>query len=54
MDAGTTRLVVRVRADYPPGPLAHAAAYLVFERGDSLLQSLKLAGIRTRAERTPT
>jgi hypothetical protein len=53
VDAHTTRLLVRLRADYPAGPLARAATYLI-EPGDLFMQTLQLAGIRARAERATT
>ena len=52
VDDHTTRLLVRLRADYPAGPLARAATYLI-EPGDLLMQILQLAGIWARAERAP-
>jgi hypothetical protein len=49
--AETTRLRVRLRADYTPGPAAAAAVSLLVEPGDWLLQHLMLAGLKARAER---
>jgi hypothetical protein len=52
IDGCTNRLLVRARADYPPGLVARAAISLLLEPGDWLIQSLMLDGIRARAERT--
>ena len=54
VDAGTTRLLTRMRVDYRPAAKWAAYVWLLLEPGHFVMGRAQLLGLRRRAEARPT